>query len=1478
MPLNEDAFIAAASAAPELDPQSAYGISQVNRDPSLAAESAVATHGMAQTLTTINVIRRMDPDKQRKVWDRLSPQRRRLWSGAGYVVPPAPEHHHQSLFGKAIGSVGHAASKVVGGPVHFAQESVTEGLHALGAPLRQVQHVYRAAALVTEKNLSQGEGKLNPGTPSEWAQAWRDSEHGERTYIPSRVTEIGNKYGEDVAATAQRLASGDSPEKILASVPENERAATYKQMNSPKMQLAIEEFQNAKISFGRRMVGQHLFQSDPKLAHRMSGAFDATADIFADPVIWGGKIAKAAELAPYLAKADNVGKVLRSPGAQRMLEGASEALSKGDAGALIRFNPRFSPIAEQLIRENVRTTAELTDWFKGDAGLKALIEGHVGGLAPHNLIAQGSGEFLVPHLSRAGAAAIPVHEAAAKTIRWGSEHHIPITTSLDRITKLRVPAGMKLDMANKDALTTVQRIAEYALPKKRADEFVSLMAAAPDPAAQYLQYKGMLSEVFDGLRVPKQWRENFFGGLEEHAGTHAYGVGDKLMLDGEEAAVGFTRNHVMDQGWTIPDFRALRMQADKAFIQEKLYGVTNGAMSSGFMRIWKPAQLLRIGFPIRVAGEELVAAVLRDGVVGLARGRVAASVAKRELSVMEGDAGLFSRALNRMTSHLSNDAAARIKTPGDLAGEVLGNRTSRAMAGVKERLLPERYVDAARRAVGVWSDGLAHEVSSVHGPGAGFLDDVPKIIKTARDGAEMRPMQLAANGDRFRGYSQTDPLQTLIWHKNLDEYAQDPFMRAAFGAADQGEAAQVQAVFETLNDPAHSFIVGKAGRSRVTLDGRVVGDGATKEEALRDWAQVITHNANELTHDATGVRFDHILDSVRSGKAPELAHLNEIPNELRPAMVSGPDLIETHGASKYQEIQTKGFEYAGRMIDWIAREPMFIHHMAESVEEVGPAIRRLYGAGIGSDTTHIEEHINEVAFQHAIDRTIPFIHDPKVRSQFAEDLRNLTPFMFAQEQFIKRWARTAAYSPHAFRKAQLAMMGLRHSGLVKKDENGNDFFMYPGANMTQKALSAAVSKITGHDIMLPVPVGFSGQVQFATPGTERIGAPSWGPLVAMPMHALTQRFPELAELEQAVVGERGAGRPYWEQIAPASVARVAHAFIDNPEMPNQMHSATLQAIQYLESTGHGLPDGASSIQQEHYIDRVKSWARVLMFTRAIFGFSVPAAPEMELDPKHLNAELRGMIRTMPIDQAIQEFMQKHPDATAYTVFQTKSESGAPLPATTEAVAFMVKHGDFLRNYPQAGAWFLPQKSKDNKFSMPAYREQLGLELRKHKTLGEFYTDVKFAEAATDYFDTRDGRDAAIEQAGGNRALVQQINQQWTEWHNAYLTAHPIFHEQLQSPDGRIRRQRALSQLRQALADPALPKTKQTGAIRDLSDTYDGYNQYISQFTGRRDRAATEGRKIAKTQFIDWARDYTKEHPEVQGLYDRVFRLEVGDEG
>jgi len=521
----------------------------------------------------------------------------------------------------------------------------------------------------------------------------------------------------------------------------------------------------------------------------------------------------------------------------------------------------------------------------------------------------------------------------------------------------------------------------------------------------------------------------------------------------------------------------------------------------------------------------------------------------------------------------------------------------------------------------------------------------------------------------------------------------------------------------------------------------------------------------------------------------------------------------------------------------------------------------------------VDRAVQGVAFDRAMADSLPFIDDHSVRSQFADNVQNLSPFYWAQEAFLRRWARTLTHSPEAVREAQLMMMGFRHAGITRQNEFGEDVFIYPGSSELQDLLAHTAELITGKPFVMPISVPMSGQVKMASPGFDRIGVPGAGPLLGVPMNLLARRFPELAPVNEAVLGPQGSGRSISDGFFPTSVMRVYHAFNDSPEKSSQYASAMMQANAFLETSGHGLPDNATPREKELFLERLSNWTRTLVINRAVFGMVGPASPSPQF-PVRLHTEYLSLLRSLGPEEGTNEFIRRNPDATAYTVFGTKNEAGAPLPATTAAFRFITKHDEFLSNYPQAAAWFFPQARTDDPFDRAAYNEQIALGLRTRKTPEEYLDDVKYQKAAVQYFPNFDAYEAAKLRARGNSVALQQVERQWGDWKRAFLAQHPIFADEIQNPKAHLRRTETLRQMREALQDPRLPRTSQNRALAQLVNGFRSFSDARAALSYRRDSYSQMRRKDLDARFINFAQATASTDPGALGFYNRVIRPEV----
>jgi hypothetical protein len=539
----------------------------------------------------------------------------------------------------------------------------------------------------------------------------------------------------------------------------------------------------------------------------------------------------------------------------------------------------------------------------------------------------------------------------------------------------------------------------------------------------------------------------------------------------------------------------------------------------------------------------------------------------------------------------------------------------------------------------------------------------------------------------------------------------------------------------------------------------------------------------------------------------------------------------------------------------------------------------------------IEREAGERAAIAAIEDMVPFIDSHEFRTQFAEVGKGFLPFWYAEENFMKRWARTLRLEgPAVVAKATLGYMGLKHAGVIRTDEQGKDWFVYPGSGL----LAEALAKLPFMPDTLPVSMMLASPTESMLPGmSSKFGTPSFSPLVSVPLTALTSMIPELEPTKRAILGDYGAGRNALEQMVPAWLVNTFDAMRTN-EGNARYASAQLSAIAQLEANGQGLPDNATPGQQQEFLDRVQNHARVILFAQALSGFITPGpASQFYVDQEslfgmsgenvaaQLSTEYQTLIRSLGIEEGTKAYLARHPDtdivnAMAYTVGKTETSSGAPVMPTEEAIAFYAQHEGYMQEFPDAGPWLLPQGGSNTR-SMYAYDQQLGNELRRRRSPEEFLAAVKFKQASGQYFDVREAYLTRLDELkiAGDSAGATALTDRWETWSSMYKATHPIFRDQLDNSDGRIQRRRTLEQMRVIVNDPGAPQAEHFGALKELIGYWDAYTIRKAALAEDGSARGRDRMERFKTQFSAALEGYVAEHPEVRSFWLSVLRPEAG---
>ena len=557
---------------------------------------------------------------------------------------------------------------------------------------------------------------------------------------------------------------------------------------------------------------------------------------------------------------------------------------------------------------------------------------------------------------------------------------------------------------------------------------------------------------------------------------------------------------------------------------------------------------------------------------------------------------------------------------------------------------------------------------------------------------------------------------------------------------------------------------------------------------------------------------------------------------------------------------------------------------------------------------NIEMKNVEIAALRAYDDMVPYIDDHSVRSFAQEYVRNIFPFLFAQEQFLKRWARSFMYSPEAFRRAQLVAYGATHNGFVHEDSYGNKFFTIPGTETLNSILEniPVVNSLFNGAVHFPTEVPLSLNTRNVLPGipSDLENLPSVGPVVMIGLQPVLEHFPEMKELASAFQ----AGRPIntqqsiAEMIIPKNYLRIWTSIFGETigttnGLASELNRACINAVQQMEAEAVRLrfeqldlrkagkeeeakllqdkidtlsmPSRATPEAIDKYLDSVKQWARANMLVRGFLGLLAPTTPTNVFENEELSSDFTALLDHMEFDEALTVFLTEHPEGGAFSIFESSKNTKAPLPRTTESLRWMQKNRDWLEVTPLAAPWLMPQADGSDDLSQQAFEDMKAVELRFNKDLDEWYDDFKFAAGANVYFPEKTRFDIAIENTTDSKERTA-LRQEWQLRSLAIRNQHPTFAKQLES---RITSdaERTIRELDLFLNLPEedLPDVEHIDDLRVAVASWKSYKNSYDSLAGNNTKAAREQREELRRSFILYGYDFVVDYPNMRSFWNSV---------
>jgi hypothetical protein len=696
-------------------------------------------------------------------------------------------------------------------------------------------------------------------------------------------------------------------------------------------------------------------------------------------------------------------------------------------------------------------------------------------------------------------------------------------------------------------------------------------------------------------------------------------------------------------------------------------------------------------------------------------------------------------------SPILSDAAAR------LSGRSLFMPKNRLRKSVGFDVPEDDYVELfnsrvedvykTTKAIPDWVDGIDY-AKKVLSPWDQFVRyGFDKVIGPAIDSLARRPMAFHFFAQRYK-----QNLSLRSWMRNKDLIAKTDEIAARLALS--GDAANNPALRDIAIGEAQQVAEYARRLAVVDLDDYTSAKKWTQGHAL---AWLRGHDEDSLARMLE--RVEARVGRARAANtmtAEEVSELQTIVTRMRSRTYKDvqhilPPDMKTDDLLAYLRTNVKGKELTyDNLVNLKESKPAAFGQLTQDDIKVILQAEANFQA--------VTREAGQQAAMAAINDMIPFIDSHELKTQFAEIGRPFMPFWYAEENFMKRWARTLMLAPVAtVRKAQLTYMGLKSAGTIRTDSTGNDWFVWPGSSL----LHDAIGKIPG---MPDIPVGimFQSRTDSVLPGfNSRVGTPQFGPLVTLPTKFAGNMFPEagvresIKSFEREAFGDLTASGSFFDQIIPATLRRTFQAALAT-DGDTRLQSAMMTAMAMMEANGKGLPANASAGEVDEYLREVRNWARTVIIAQAIGGWFSPGSLsqlttndnsdfwgiDAEDIPQTFNSLYIDLVQQLGIEEGTIEYnriaessdLSDLVNPIALTVGRSESRSGAPLPATELAVKFFDDNENYLKDMPYASPWLLPtDEAADSPKTQYAYDQQTINGLRKRITPEEFLNELKFKE-------------------------------------------------------------------------------------------------------------------------------------------------------
>jgi hypothetical protein len=486
----------------------------------------------------------------------------------------------------------------------------------------------------------------------------------------------------------------------------------------------------------------------------------------------------------------------------------------------------------------------------------------------------------------------------------------------------------------------------------------------------------------------------------------------------------------------------------------------------------------------------------------------------------------------------------------------------------------------------------------------------------------------------------------------------------------------------------------------------------------------------------------------------------------------------------------------------------------------------------------------ELAHNDALYTVLKYIDNPAIKSNFALSVRHVGRFYRATEDFYRRYYRMMRDKPvQASYRMRLLHQGLQSYGGLYKDQQGNEYFIFPTDAVINGAVEPVVRKLTGdNQYKIPQFDDFKMKLTMLNPSfSPDAGMPTLaGPGAAVSVLALDGILGKTGNawtanlgqnIKQTVFGNNGKNMGFRSSLMPMFVenaikltepAQNILGINDLDHASANEKSAAMQAISYMQAYGNVvLPENPTPQERNDYMKAVRISTGNILFMRAFLGmFSPAAATEQESKgvPNYYKKAgitglrnefytiLDGIKQTYgtdiqdPYALATAIFVANNPKKSIYLASRTDKNTNVLINKTQQVKNWALSNKTFINTYGETAYIFAPQVGE---FNPAVYNWLESQDLLAQPDLGTYLERVLVAQDKAAYFNIANKEKEALANTTSISERQAIINNS-TVQRQALLNSNPYLVEALQSSNNFPSEKIMLDNLSTLLSDENTP--------------------------------------------------------------------------